>query len=254
MIFIGDTHGISPLIELIRQKNLVDETLIHVGDLGLGFNDIGRDILNLMTLDDHLEDRNLTLYVVRGNHDCPIFWDKSKGLNLPKFHHLHLVEDYTVKDIEGKKVLFVGGAISIDRSIRKDDKPYPTWWKDEVFVYDHLKFEEVMTKHQNIDIVVTHTAPDFCYPINDDVDIVNYYHRIESQHGKNLKGELKKERMEVTELFNDLTLHYKKTPTHWFYGHFHSSKLSIKQGITYKLLNINETYEIPQNNNQVSEN
>lgn len=253
MYFIGDTHGLKPVFTIIDKHKFNDEKLIHVGDFGLGFNEIGYDIKNLLLTDEMLLDTNNHLYVIRGNHDNPIFWNKRYGLNLPKLHNLHLLDDFTVKTIEGKNILFAGGAISIDRRPRMEDYPNPTWWVDEEFKYQRLKLDEAVTKFKNIDIVVTHTAPDFCHPTDSNVEIVNHYHSIESLHGRNLKGELQKERMEVTEMYNDLTLHYKKIPSHWFYGHFHSTKKKVHNGTTFKLLNINEVYEIPRIDNQVGE-
>ena len=96
MIFVGDTHGIRPIFNIIEYNSIRGSNLIHVGDFGLGFQDIIRDVKNLLTLDEMLLETNNILYVIRGNHDCPIFWDKSKGLNLPKFKNLRLIEDYSV--------------------------------------------------------------------------------------------------------------------------------------------------------------
>lgn len=244
MYIIGDTHGIRPIFEIIHNNNLAGENLIHVGDFGLGFEPIERDLKNLGILDEMLIDTNNTLYVIRGNHDNPIFWDRSKGLNLPKFHNLKLVDDYTVHEVEGKKILFVGGALSIDRRPRMSDYPYPTWWKDEEFRYDRDRLSNCLKRHENIDIVVTHTAPDFCHPTDDDVYIVNHYHAVEATHGVDLKLQLKQEREEMTEMYHDLTLEYGKKPKHWFYGHFHSKKDEEHYGIQFHLLNINELYEL----------
>jgi DNA repair exonuclease SbcCD nuclease subunit len=253
MHFIGDTHGLRPVFTIVDKHKFQGQNLIHVGDFGLGFSEIGYDIKNLLLTDEMLLDTDNHLYVIRGNHDNPIFWDKSKGLNLPKFHNLHLVDDFEILTIEGKKILMAGGAISIDRIPRKDDTPYPTWWADEVFKYQRLKLEKQIKAHKTVDIVVTHTAPDFVHPTDDNVEIVNHYHSVEKIYSRDLKSELRTEREEVTELYNDLTLHYKIKPSHWFYGHFHSTKKRTHDGVVFKLLNINEVYEIPQINNQVSE-
>lgn len=244
MYVLGDTHGIKPIFNIVDSKKLQDCNIIHVGDVGLGFQEIRRDVSDLLILDEMCIENNIKLYLLRGNHDNPIFWDKSKGLNLPKFHNIYLVDDYTVILIEGKNVLFIGGALSIDRRPRMTDYPYPSWWKDEEFFYDEKRLKSAINNHKNIDIVVTHTAPDFCYPTSDNVPIVNDYHNLEMQYGVNLKEELKMERYTVTRMFNDLTKKYKKEPTDWFYGHFHNKKSQFINNVNFHLLNINEVYEL----------
>jgi hypothetical protein len=243
MYFIGDTHGIRPIFSIIDKHKLENQNLIHVGDLGLGFQEITRDIQNLLVLDEMLLETNNHLYAIRGNHDNPIFWDRSKGLWLPKLHNVHLLDDYSVRKIENKTILFIGGAISIDRRPRMAEFP-PSWWKDEEFVLDLEKIDAIASKTPSIDIVVTHTAPDFCYPTDDNVSIVNHYHAIELAHGIDLKQQLRNERSDLTEIYNNLTHHYGHYPSHWLYGHFHSTKKKVHDKTEFKLLNINELYEI----------
>lgn len=73
MIFIGDTHGIRPVFEVIDKNKIENSNLIHVGDFGLGFEEITKDVNNLKILDEMLIETNNYLYVIRGNHDNPIF-------------------------------------------------------------------------------------------------------------------------------------------------------------------------------------
>src|ERR1044072_2364430 len=157
LYFIGDTHGLGPIFKIIDKHNLKDCNIIHVGDVGLGFQEITRDIKNLGILDEMCIANDIMLYCIRGNHDNPIFWDRSKGLNLPRLHNVDLVEDYKVLTINGKNILCIGGAISIDRQVRKNDR-IPTWWEDEVFKYEPKKLENLAGRYKNIDLVVTHSA------------------------------------------------------------------------------------------------
>lgn len=242
MYFIGDTHGMRPVFSIVDRLKIEKSNLIHVGDFGLGFVSIMQDVKNLEVVDEMLMDTQNKLYVVRGNHDNPIFWDKSKGLNLPKLHNIHLVDDYSVLDIEGKKILCVGGGISIDRQIRKDDRPYPSWWQDEEFQWHPGKFNRVVNNHKTMDIIVTHSAPSACYPRGVDAPIVNDWHNIELQHGNNLKGELQMERKKIDMLKDAILKAYK--PTNWFYGHFHTSKTEVIDSVKFQALNINEICEI----------
>ena len=238
MYFIGDTHGMRPVFSIVDRFKIEKSNLIHVGDFGLGFVSIMQDVKNLEVIDEMLIDTQNKLFVVRGNHDNPIFWDKSKGLNLPKLHNIHLVDDYSVLDIENKKILCVGGGISIDRQIRKDDRPYPSWWKDEEFQWHPGKFNRVVNNHNTMDIIVTHSAPSACYPRGVDAPIVNDWHNVELQHGNNLKGELQMERKK-TDMLKDAVLKAYK-PTNWFYGHFHTSKTEIIDLVKFQALKINE--------------
>lgn len=242
MYFLGDTHSMRGVFNIIDRFKIENSNIIHVGDFGLGFVALTSDLKNLEVVDEMLIETNNHLYVVRGNHDNPIFWDKSKGLNLPKYHNLHLVDDYSVLEIEEKKILCVGGGISIDRQLRKDDRPYPSWWEDEEFRWSPAKFNRVVHNHDKIDIVVTHSAPSACYPRGVDAPIVNDWHNIELQHGNNLKGELQMERKKIDMLKDAILKAYK--PTNWFYGHFHTSKTELIDSVKYQALNINEICEI----------
>jgi len=236
MYFIGDTHGIRPIFNIIDKHKLENQNLIQVGDLGLGFQDITRDVSNLLTLDQELGETGNTLYAVRGNHDNPIFFKKELGLWLPKFQNIHLVDDYTVKYIEGKIILFIGGAISIDRVIRRAEHP-PTWWAGEEFELDSFKIANIERNLQSLDIVVTHTAPHFAYP-RGSADIVDHYCEIDP----NLRDDLTRERKNVTTLAEVIIKRFK--PSQWIYGHFHSSKQEKAMNVDFKLLNINELYEV----------
>jgi len=242
MYFIGDTHGMRPVFSIVDRLKITNSNLIHVGDFGLGFVSIMQDVKNLEVVDEMLMDTQNKLYVVRGNHDNPIFWDKSKGLNLPKLHNIHLVDDYSVLYIENKKILCVGGGISIDRQLRKDDRPYPSWWQDEEFQWHPGKFNRVVNNHSTMDIIVTHSAPSACYPRGVDAPIVNDWHNVELEHGNNLKGELQMERKKIDMLKDAVLKAYK--PTNWFYGHFHTSKTEIIDSVKFQALKINEICEI----------
>lgn len=244
MIIIGDIHSIKPIFELIDKNKWEGQNLIQVGDFGLGFQEIRRDIENLLLLDEALVESNNKLYVVRGNHDNPIFWDKSKGLNLPKFHNLVLVQDYQVITIENKNVLFIGGAISLDRKVREFEKPYPTWWKDEEFIYNYSKLFTAC-KNINLDVVITHNSPDFAYPAQAVTSyLVDHYHQFELQHGGDLKKDINNERLDITEMYNNITIDFRLRPKYWCYGHFHESHIENIDGTEFKLLDIKEAYEI----------
>ena len=126
MIFIGDLHGeFHTICNKIKSLSIRGETLIQVGDFGLGFkskNELDMNVLSYMN--EFISSLGCELYVIRGNHDNPKYWYSQTE----KFSHIHLLKDHEIFTIEDKKIFFIGGAHSIDRITRVHKK---NWWKGE---------------------------------------------------------------------------------------------------------------------------
>lgn len=227
MIFIGDIHGNFEYIKyLVNSRHIEDANFIQVGDFGVGFDKKHVDLAALYRLNEILEKANCHLYVIRGNHDDPRYFN-----GVFEFRYLHLVPDYTVINIEGKRVLFVGGATSIDRVYRKENKY--GWWEDEVFVLDEGK----LLKMYNIDVVVTHNSPDFCWPLDVNGLVLSF-----AAKDATLLEDLRNERKDLTRMYDLLAMN---NDIHsWYYGHFHNSQLTEYKGTDFRLLGIEETYEL----------
>lgn len=243
MFYIGDTHGNHNIIKYtIDVKKIRDTHLIHVGDFGVGFIRMEQEVKNLMEIDKFLAERNLIMHVFRGNHDNPLYF---KGDMI--FDNLKLHPDYTIIEVEGKRILGVGGAISIDRVPRRknnlmevrvnqhSEKRYH--WDDEVFVLDREKLEKV----RDIDMVVTHTTPDFCHPVNQK-DKWPFIVKQFFGDDPNLGNDLTNERAMLTEMCNIVKKN--NNITHWIYGHFHTHNNTIMGNCVYTCLGINEFYEV----------
>ena len=125
-------------------------------------------------------------------------------------------------EYNGKKIQFIGGAVSIDRSHRTEGVSY---WANEGLVFDESKCEKV-------DILVTHTAPSWCFPQKFN-DMVLYW----TAQDKTLMVELLEERKLMDNIFNICQ------PSLHLYGHFHSSCTEEIDGCKHKLLNIDEIWE-----------
>jgi predicted phosphodiesterase len=227
MIFVGDIHGNFNYIKyLVRSRHLEGETIIQVGDFGIGFNKKHVDLEELQKLNATLRAADCKLYVIRGNHDDPRYFN-----GVFEFTNLHLVPDYTVINIEGKNVLFVGGATSIDRVYRQE-AGYG-WWEDEKFVLDTDK----LLKMVNIDVVVTHNAPDFCWPLDVNGLVLSF-----AAEDATLLEDLRNERIDLTRMYDLLAMN---NDIHsWYYGHFHNSQLTEYKGTDFRLLGIEESYEL----------
>lgn len=244
MIFIGDHHGNhNYLRNLIKTKGITNNTFIHVGDFGAGFTKLSNEIEQIGKWNNLMKRTDNMMYVIRGNHDDPSFFNGKEEYDYDK-SNIKFLPDYSVIEVEGKRILGVGGAISIDRvpritqnheSIRYGSSRR-VWWKDEVFVLDREKAESI----ENVDIVVTHSTPSFVAPFaskNNWPYIVKQFLADDEM----LEEQLLKERNEIGELCN--ILRKKNNIQYWFYGHFHQKYITNEGPTLFTGLAINELYE-----------
>jgi predicted phosphodiesterase len=243
MIIIGDHHGAHKTLKnAIKNKHIENETFIHVGDFGTGFTKLSNEMGQIDLWNTFLIERNCMMYVVRGNHDDPTYFDKV-DYNFDA-SNIKFLPDYTVFEVDGKKILGVGGAISIDRVPRIATNQQTSrfggskrcWWKGEIFNYD----EEKIKKIEGVDIVITHSCPNFVAP----VVVKNNWPYIVKQFLPNdptLESMLVKERKEIGDMCN--LLRKKNDIRYWFYGHFHQSEVTHNGPTLFRMLGINELYE-----------
>ena len=225
MIFLGDIHGHFDIIKWLIKTKISDSNIIQVGDFGMT-NNIALMNKTLIELDKALGLTGNKLYVIRGNHDNPVFWN---GTHL--YDNIELVPDYDTRVIEDKTVLFVGGALSIDR-VERLKMGYP-YWVDEKFVLNEAKLK----LYRGIDIVVTHSAPRFAYPQTIG-GVVNDY----TANDPTLIQELGLERFEHTQMYD--ILKENNNITDWYYGHFHTNKLTLHEGVSFRVVGVNDTHHL----------
>lgn len=246
-ICVGDTHGNHKfIIHKIKSLNIRDTTLIHVGDFGVGFKKIHNDKVDMENLNNSLEDNNCHMYVIRGNHDNPAYFNGTW-----EWGNLHLVPDYTVITVNGDDVLLVGGAISIDRKQRINEKLADArkgkdrdyYWYDEAFVLDEDKLREV----NGIRYVVTHNCPSFTSPINDTSNGPGSHGWLVSGFSSSdpeLKNDLNKERSDLTRMYE--ILKENNNIGKWLYGHYHKHNAEFYEDTDFITLGINELYTVRQ--------
>ena len=242
LMYLGDIHGNFNIItQYVTRFDIRDAYIIQVGDFGVGFKTLVKEKRQLDDINTALIKRNVIVYAIRGNHDQPSYFENDPfGLS-----NIKLVKDYTVLNLVGKNILCIGGAISIDRTVRYTKRQlegdYTTnigvdsWWKDEGFNYDDSKLVDL----RDINIVVTHTTPDYCWPDNSNgfAPIVNDFASMD----KTLKTELLDERRRMTlafqtiKMYNDIEYAYN--------GHFHANHVTEIYGTTHRLLGVGELWE-----------
>jgi predicted phosphodiesterase len=209
------------------KHGIYGQSIIQVGDLGLGFYSMEDDLKNLKILNEIMEEHRCTFYAIRGNHDNPIFFDGTLDL----LSAVKLLPDLSLLEIEGKKVFFCGGGISIDRLARTEGRDY---WKEEEVDYDFEKLRELA----GAEIVITHIAPTYAFPreLN---DMVNTWIELEKSRGNNLEWELGFERRQI----RDIGIHFKDTLKEWYYGHYHKNHWEYIDGVEYVCVGIISMYD-----------
>ena len=155
-VVIGDIHGDFNLLrDKINYYDFKDAIIFMAGDFGVGFNyndprEPAKEKKRLKDLNKFLKKRKIFVYVVRGNHDNPMFFDGNHD-----FTNLIFLEDYDVVAVGEKKYLCIGGATSVDRKENRNFKDYrgkdypgrkegKNWWPGaEKIVYDETFFKSI---------------------------------------------------------------------------------------------------------------
>lgn len=230
---LGDIHG---NFRLINQYG-VTGNIIQVGDFGLGFSQ--KDLKTMDHYNESWRARKIHVYAIRGNHDDPQWWN---GQFDSYWSNIHLVPDYTVLELEGKKILCVGGARSVDRADRVEKKegkwPENVWFPGEEFNYDEDELTGVLAKHQ-VDIVVTHNAPNFCIPLGTTGESMEHY----KTRDAHLILDVQLER-ELLARMHKIMKDWGNEPKVWIYGHHHRNHTEFIEGTKFILLGIGEITNI----------
>lgn len=226
-IFVcGDTHG--SFAALLKWNRLVENsTLIHVGDISFSEYDLWHCANKLAT-------RQNKIYCVKGNHDYPLIFD---GRTYGRNNNATLLDNYRVINVGGYNILNLNGGISLDRKYRIEfAKKYPHsnnyYHESEPFVYD----EEKLKKFRGIDILITHTAPNYLVP-NLKPGFVESF----AKYDDKLLEDVEKERQDTAKTIEILVENNK---FRWFFGHYHSHVKGEFKGIEYTCLDIDEIIQI----------
>ena len=184
------------------------------------------------------------MLAIRGNHDNVSFFDGIHNLS-----NLVFLSDYDTVQLSGKNFLAVGGGLSIDRYgcnyisektgqriICKPRKLNYSYWEDELPVYDEEKINAIPF---NIDVVLAHTTPHYCYPF---IELKMGDFKQWEENYPNLIENMKNERQTMTKIFEKLLEKGHKVKI-FFYAHFHETHRDERDGTNFLLLDILEFRE-----------
>lgn len=212
MVYItGDTHRDFRRLAFFEFEYGItkDDILIILGDVGINY--YGEEDKRVKRV---LSNFSMTLFCIHGNHEQRpenISTYKEKKFNggivyyEEEYPNILFAKDGEIYDFDGKKVLVIGGAYSVDKEFRIARNL--GWWEDEQLSEKTKdKVLNLLDNDLEVDIVLTHTCPYKYLP-----------------YEVFLSGIDQSKVDQSTEKFLDIVedrLNYKK----WYCGHYHTSK------------------------------
>ena len=179
MILTGDLHASPIELQLLRPEKLrskygskCENTIIVIlGDGGFlwhedPYSDFNGELIN--TFDTWLKELNSTCIVVPGNHE-----NYKRIYSLPKVHlkgtnfegdfreispYIKYTERFGEYTFEDKNILVLGGAKSIDKTLRNEGT---TWFPEETFSIEEKNKIISTIKDNEYDYVFAHTCPHY---------------------------------------------------------------------------------------------
>ena len=161
MIYIiGDTHR--DFSRIYKLEKDTDNMLIVLGDVGINYY-LNEEDKNYK---EYLKKLKLKLFCVRGNHEerpenistykeIEIFGGK---VFIEEEHpNLIFAKDGETYNIDGKKILVIGGAYSVDKQYRLLHGY--KWFKEEQLTKKEMDTILAKVKGKHFDIVLSHTCP-----------------------------------------------------------------------------------------------
>lgn len=168
----GDTHGDFSRIErfCFENETSIEDVMIILGDAGINYYLDGRD----RELKEELSALEVTLFCVHGNHEArpweaadyeEIEWNGGIVYVEEQYPNILFAKDGEIYNFNGKSVIVIGGAYSVDKHYRLDNglKWFDTEQPDE----EIKKYVEQQLAREgwSIDIVLSHTVPIEAEPV-----------------------------------------------------------------------------------------
>lgn len=168
----GDCHGDFDRIEEFCMENgtTQEDVMIILGDAGINYwlNETDRKLKN------KLSELDITLFCVHGNHEArpweagnyeEIIWNEGIVYVEEEYPNILFAKDGEIYNFNGKKVMAIGGAYSVDKYYRLNHgmQWFDTEQPDEeirAFVENQLESID-----WTLDIVLSHTVPIDAEPV-----------------------------------------------------------------------------------------
>lgn len=160
ILITGDIHR--DFSRIYKLEKDTDNMLIVLGDVGINYY-LNEEDKNYK---EYLKKLKLKLFCVRGNHEeRPENISTYKEVEMfggkvfieEEYPNLIFAKDGEIYNIDGKKILVIGGAYSVDKQYRLLHGY--KWFKDEQLTKKEMDTILDKVKGKHFDIVLTHTCP-----------------------------------------------------------------------------------------------
>lgn len=155
ILFIGDIHGYFSTLK----KEFLDvfgyDIVIQCGDFGIWPQDYCHKLAQ-----EVFKNNKKLIYFCDGNHEDHMFLknqiDKYGSKNpIEIYNNVFYMPRGSVLELNNKKFLFMGGANSIDKHLRKENYD---WFREETI--SQKDFNNLPYELDKVDFVISHTVPE----------------------------------------------------------------------------------------------
>lgn len=152
----GDCHGKFDKIEFFanRMKLTENDYVIVLGDMGLFWRHDKKDANAFISYFER--NYNFNLYFIDGNHENFKLLnrlDEDENYMGDISEHIKHLKRGRTYNIDGKRILAIGGADSVDKFRREEGL---SWWKEEQITDEDI---ERIDSSKRFDYVLSHTCP-----------------------------------------------------------------------------------------------
>ena len=218
-IITGDTHGaVSVRLESIMLEHIEfnpqETAVIILGDVGFNYYSDKKD----WRLKRKASGYGYTLYCLRGNHEMRpsnvegmklVYDENIKGevYTEEEFPLIRYFVDGGEYEINGYKMLTIGGAYSVDKFYRLERGLH--WFKDEQLSDEEFEAIHKKVSGKTYDLVFTHAAPSSYEPTDLFLDFID-------QTKVDVSTPTWLDRIK-----NDITFGF------WCFGHYHADRVEL---------------------------
>lgn len=168
----GDTHGAFDRIEEFCYSNetTIEDVMIILGDAGINYMLDTSD----KELKAQLSKLNITLFCVHGNHEArpweaadyeEVFWNGGLVYVEEQYPNILFAKDGEIYNFNGKTVMPVGGACSVDKYYRLAN--CLPWFESEQpddIIKNYVE-QQLEKNNWKINIILSHTVPIEAEPV-----------------------------------------------------------------------------------------